>query len=178
MIASAARSTRCEPGAARRAGASAGTPRGRAGPRGRARSRRSGRREPNRAAEGRAVEDVERARAPPEPDGIPERVPGHARRAPRAAEREQLELDPGRSRSAASSPRTSRAVPGARLHERRDVDADPHDAAAPARSASRAVSYFMRLERLARGRTSGRGRARRRGSAPSPTVRPRRTHGR
>jgi len=94
----------------------------------------------NRAAKGRAMQDVERASATPEPDGIPERVPGNARHAPGAAEGEQLDVDPRSIAQSGQKPADDACSPGAGLHERRRVDPDSHGAAAPARSASRAVS--------------------------------------
>ena len=88
-------------------------------------------------------QDVEVASSPAHPHRVPEGVPDDAREAAGAAERQELQVDAGtvtqRREQAANDPRR----PCSRLDERGRVDADSHGAFAPARSASRAVSYAM-----------------------------------
>ena len=100
--------------------------------------------EADRAPERRAVEDVQPTRPPPQTERVPDAVPNDTRDPSGSPERQELELDPGsvaqRTQEPANDARGSRT----RLDERRRVDADSHGASAPARSASRAVSYFMR----------------------------------
>ena len=88
-------------------------------------------------------------RAARERERVPERVAEDARRAARPAEREQLELE---LRSAAERAEQPAHVPrgaGARLHERRGVDADPHASASSLRATTRSASTRLRvLEQL------------------------------
>ena len=83
-----------------------------------------------RRAEGRAVEKLEAARRPPQPERVPERIASKRREPPGAARREADELQARsageRAEEAADVPR----CPRPRLHERRRVDSDPHETAA------------------------------------------------
>ncbi len=94
-----------------------------------------------RSAERRAVEQVEAAHGPAERERVPPRVAGDGRGATRAAEGEALELEPGPALECADETADVTGRAGRRLHERGNVDADPHAvppiAACAARTASR-----------------------------------------
>ena len=83
---------------------------------------------PPRPAKGRAVEDVERSRAPRQADRIPERVTNDARSAPGASERKKREFEIGASAKRAEQPADVTSRAGSRLDQWRRVDPDPHEA--------------------------------------------------
>ena len=94
------------------------------------------------AAEGRAVEDVERASAAPQPSRVPQSVTCDARDTARAAEGEQLELEARPITKCAQEAANVAGRPGARLDQRGRVDSDAHHGATAA-SAQRLAGCFV-----------------------------------
>ena len=153
-IASAALQTRSEARLVRRGDASAETPPGSAKDREVVHGEDGRELAFDRAAERRAVEDVEaRARAA-QPDRIPGGVTDDARDPSRAAEREQLELEVGAIAQRAQEP--AHVARGARPASGRAASVDPDSHVArlePARDRTQRRAWLL-VERAARARSS------------------------